>query len=109
MFVDLQVVYPSPEEPCTELSFEEIWAANRGLLDCSWDEEDVSAREEESPPAEEAEPSQVDLLAEAVATKLVVHHDVVMLDENGAIKDYPRGRPEKKRVMEVNETQISRF
>ena len=104
VFVDLQAVYPSPEEPGTELSFEEIWAANRGWLDCTW-EDDVP---DELPAIKEIKPSAVDILTEAVSQKLVVHHDVVMLDENGRIQNYPReGRSKKKKVMEVNETQIS--
>lgn len=103
VFVDLQAVYPSPEEPGTELSFEEIWAANRGWLDCTW-EDDVP---DELPAINEIKPSEVDILTEAVSQKLVVHHDVVMLDENGRIQNYQKeGRSKKKKVMEVNETQI---
>lgn len=96
VFVDLQAVYPSPEEPGTELSFEEIWAANRGWLGQSWDEvPDVASPNENSPP----------VLAGA---KLAVHRDVVALDENGRIPESHRdNRGRKKKVMEVNETQIS--
>src|SRR3954452_15444376 len=39
VFVDLRVVYPTPDEPGTELSFEEIWATNRGWLDREWPDE----------------------------------------------------------------------
>ena len=106
VFVDLQAVYPSPEDPGTELSFEEIWAANRGWLDCTWDD-DVP---DELPVLDEKKPSEIDVLSQAVSQKLVVHHDVVMLDENGRIQDYPKeGRSKKKKVMEVNETQISEY
>lgn len=104
VFVDLQAVYPSPEEPGTELSFEEIWAANRGWLDCTWDD-DVP---DELPEFNENKSSEVDLLSEAVSQKLVVHHDVVMLDENGRIQHHSKeGKSKKKKVIEVNETQIS--
>ena len=93
MFVDLRLVYPTPEEPGTELSFEEIWAANRGWLNRSWKDEEVK--------------QEVDVLADEVSQKLSVHHDVVRLDENGA-PIYPKeARPKKKKVVEVNETQIS--
>lgn len=121
VFVDLREVYPTPDEPGTELSFEEIWARNRGWLNMTWPDDVV----EESPAPDENSFDDVDLLAEAVSEKLVVHHDVVRLDENGA-PIFPRenkadvimldenGAPifphksksKKKKVIEVNETQI---
>lgn len=99
VFVDLQAVYPSPEEPGTELSFEEIWATNRGWLDQTWDDEpvvDFPVHDENSSRAR-------------IGVGSVVHHDIITLDENGCIPDQHRdGRSKKKKVMEVNETQISR-
>lgn len=92
VFVDLQAVYPYPEEPGTELSFEEIWAAKRGWLGRTWDNQfDLSLSEhvENTPPARG-------------------HHETSSLDENGRIAEPQRGgRGKKKKVMEVNETQIS--
>lgn len=119
VFVDLEAVYPTPDEPGTELSFEEIWAANQGWLDHDYDDE-VEPEPEPEPEFEaEAEMSQLsapmmdenslpDMKASAkkVSEKLVVHHDVIRLDENGA-PIYPReSKPRKKKVVEVNETQI---
>lgn len=105
VFVDLRAVYPTPDEPGTERSFEEVWAANRGWLDRSWDdnavENDWMAQDENAPP-------NVDLLADNVAEKLVVHQDVVMLDENGAPILPRAGKSKKKKVIEANETQISK-
>ncbi|ROV91311.1 hypothetical protein VSDG_07780 [Cytospora chrysosperma] len=100
VFVDLQAVYPSPEEPGTELSFEEVWAANRGWLHQTW--EDDGPAEGKYPDNNEFNPSA---LADRIDTKLVLHHDVVTLDENGRLPDHHRGA-KKKKVMEVNETQI---
>jgi len=110
VFVDLAAIYPTPEEPGSELSFAEVWAANRGLLNKSWGQHEKTASGASVLPAEENDSPLVDQLAEAISTKLTVHHEVVKLDENGAIIDnHPRGgRPKKKKVMEVNETQISR-
>ncbi|KAI1329566.1 Mad3/BUB1 homology region 1-domain-containing protein [Xylariaceae sp. FL0255] len=103
VFVNLEAVYPRPEEPGTELSFEELWAASRGWLDACWDEEsliDERISEENAP--------IMDVLVQKTEQKLVIHRDVVILDENGGLKDQvksgPKGR--KKKVMEVNETQI---
>ncbi|KAI0009798.1 Mad3/BUB1 homology region 1-domain-containing protein [Xylariaceae sp. FL0662B] len=104
VFVNLEAVYPTPEEPGTELSFEEIWAANRGWLDACWDDESFAEDHQESV---NGRPSSVDDLSRKVAEKLVVHHDVVMLDENGAIKEESRPvKSKKKKMMEFNETQI---
>ncbi|KIH90373.1 checkpoint serine/threonineeeee-protein kinase [Sporothrix brasiliensis 5110] len=108
VFVDLRAVYPTPEEPGTELSFEEIWAANRGLQHRSWDEV-APAKEDQDLLFSPVGPRQMDVLADTVATKLVVHRDVVRLDENGAmIKNHDQNnRPRKKKVVEANVTQIS--
>ncbi|ERS97972.1 BUB protein kinase [Sporothrix schenckii ATCC 58251] len=107
VFVDLRAVYPTPEEPGTELSFEEIWAANRGLQHRSWDEV-APAKEDQDLLFSPVGHRQMDVLADTVATKLVVHRDVVRLDENGAmIKNHDQNnRPRKKKVVEANVTQI---
>ncbi|KAI1128906.1 Mad3/BUB1 homology region 1-domain-containing protein [Nemania abortiva] len=105
VYVNLEAVYPTPEEPGTELSFEELWAASRGWLDACWDDESLIDSQNEIP--DENTPP-VKVITRAVETKLVIHRDTVALDENGAFKDYQpkptKGR--KKKVMEVNETQI---
>lgn len=103
MFVDLQAVYPSPEVPGTELSFEEIWAANRGWLDQSWQRDEVLVgRASKSvkgiaptPPQREAE-------------KVPARQDIITLDENGRLPE-PHRAGRKKKMAEVNETQISRW
>ncbi|KAI2629663.1 Mad3/BUB1 homology region 1-domain-containing protein [Hypoxylon sp. NC1633] len=103
VFIDLEAIYPTPEEPGTELSFEELWAVNRGWLDVSW--EDDSLVEEQQEPADEQSP-EMDLLGHQVVEKLVIHHDIVELDENGGIKEQARpSKSKRKKVMEVNETQ----
>ncbi|KAK3988076.1 checkpoint serine/threonine-protein kinase [Cladorrhinum sp. PSN332] len=109
VFVDLRVVYPAPDEPGAELSFEEIWAANRGWLDHEWEDEDVSMADASFPPSVQDENSfsgAVNVLADKVSQKLTVHHDVIRLDENGA-PIYPKeSKPKKKKKQELNETQI---
>lgn len=94
--MDLQEVYPSPEEPGTELSFEEIWAARRGWLNRTWENNEAA----DFPENNENAPSVV---VGAASSKTVI-----ALDENGCIPEQSRdGRSKKKKVMEVNETQIS--
>ncbi|KAI1407831.1 Mad3/BUB1 homology region 1-domain-containing protein [Hypoxylon sp. FL1857] len=104
VFVNLEAIYPTPEEPGTELSFEELWAASRGWLDVCWDDESLF---EEQPELAGTQSPEIDLLSRQVADKMIVHQDVVELDENGAVKDHSRPvKSKKKKVMEVNETQI---
>ncbi|CAN8098934.1 unnamed protein product [Discula destructiva] len=94
VFVDLNAVYPSPEEPGSELSFEEIWAANRGWLDQTWEASTMNYTEE-------------NCRSVAAGARILVHHDLVALDENGRIPEqYHESRGRKKKVKEVNETQI---
>ncbi|KAK8089151.1 hypothetical protein PG997_004112 [Apiospora hydei] len=84
IFVNLEAVYPTPEEPGTELSFEELWAAGRGWLDARWDEDSFAdyPQQEQQQPSDENAPN-VEALTKKFATKLAVHQDVVELDENG--------------------------
>ena len=102
--VDLSTVYPTPDLPGTELGFEEIWAAARGWLDRSWKQE----LPQTGAPTQKTTASDVDVLTREVSEKLVVHHDTIKLDENGA-PIMPRTGRSKKKVHEVNETQISRL
>ncbi|KAH9909181.1 Mad3/BUB1 homology region 1-domain-containing protein [Xylariomycetidae sp. FL2044] len=107
IFVNLEAVYATPEEPGTELSFEELWAASRGWLDVCWDDDDDDSFQVEHDEAAGTSQPDVDALGQRMAERLVVHHDVAMLDENGAVKDQSRPvKPKKKKIMEVNETQI---
>jgi checkpoint serine/threonine-protein kinase len=78
VFVDLRRVYPTPEEPGTELSFEEIWAAERGWLDTSWEDQaepDESTEMEEASVAEGNLSSQMEVLCEDVGEKLIIPRD----------------------------------
>lgn len=108
VFVDLRAVYPTPDEPGTELSFEEVWAANRGWLGHEWPDEVLPSSEEPAAavgvfPDENAPPL-------GGSQKLTVHHDVIRLDENGApiFPSKAESKPRKKKVFEINETQISK-
>lgn len=113
IFVDLATLYPTPNEAGTELSFEEIWAMNRGWLDRSWEEESVMDEnvlfdDENSPHVFGGHASRVETMSRGVE-KLVIHRDVGVYDENGAVMEKPRASKSKKiKVMEVNETQISK-
>jgi checkpoint serine/threonine-protein kinase len=103
VFVDLRMIYPTPDEPGTELSFEEVWAANKGWLGHEWEDEELPSF------ADENSMGAVNALADSVSQKLMIHRDVdvLRLDENGA-PIYPKqSKPRKKKVVEVNETQIS--
>lgn len=108
IYVNLEAIYPTPEEPGTELSFEELWAASRGWLDFCWD--DGSLVDYQDPVADENVPS-IDVISRAIEGKLVIHKDNMALDENGTLKDHhPRTtKGRKKKIMEVNETQISTY
>lgn len=96
---DLRVLYPTPEIPGSELSFEEVLLARAGWLD----------ERPETPPTVESKipirdgnqqsspvAPEVDLLHEDAPQKLMIHRDtIVPLDENGALlKSTPKeGRP----------------
>ncbi|GJN72855.1 hypothetical protein PLIIFM63780_006920 [Purpureocillium lilacinum] len=106
IFVDLAAIYPTPEEQGTELSFEEIVAANRGWLGHTWDEETV---DDSIVPEPSHQLDEIEEISNGMADKLVVRQDGPVYDENGAVMQPPPREPragKKKKVMEVNETQI---
>ncbi|EGO52328.1 hypothetical protein NEUTE1DRAFT_90495 [Neurospora tetrasperma FGSC 2508] len=108
VFVDLRVIYPTPDEPGTELSFEEIWAARRGWLDVVWEDESKK-RPLDAMLTPKRDENMEDLTLEMASTKIVAYHDVLKLDENGKpiYPEHKAGRSaKKKKVIEVNETQI---
>ncbi|KAL7930913.1 Mad3/BUB1 homology region 1 domain-containing protein [Trichoderma chlorosporum] len=105
IFVDLAAVYPTPEEPGTELSFEEIIAEHRGWLGRLWD---ANYTNKISHSSRMMPLRDVDNLTQETIDKLIIDEDPMLFDENGLAKGKP---PEprtsrKKRAMEVNETQI---
>ncbi|KAF5663988.1 bub kinase [Fusarium heterosporum] len=73
VFVDLAAIYPTPEEIGTELSFEEIMAANRGWLDHCWEEETF----DESLIPEPGVPLEIEEISKGVGKKLMIHQDHV--------------------------------
>ncbi|KAM3516514.1 hypothetical protein NHJ13051_009838 [Beauveria bassiana] len=99
IFVDLAAVYPKPDEPGTEVSFEEIMAANCGWLDCAWDNGNVEGLQEDVL-------MQLDDIEEI--SKLAIHRDTVMYDENGALPQHFHAsrQNQKNKLMDMNETQI---
>ena len=98
IFVDLATLYPTPDVQGSELSFEEVWAMNKGWLNKDWDEEpsvDENMQfDENAPEAYEAgRAGGVEALSKGVAEKLVIHRDAGpgMHDENSAAKPKPAG------------------
>lgn len=105
VFVDLRAVYPTPDEPGTERSFEEIWAANRGWLNRGWEEVMTEGLQ---PYVDESSMPALNSTPDRSSQKLAVHSDMIALDENGAPIYTKEGKSKKKKVIEVNETQISK-
>lgn len=122
IFVNLSAIYPYPEEAGTELSFEEILAANQGWLDHSWDEEELAESKsvitaERPRSAEKGVATREKLVIHqdpppsSFGEKLLIHQDPPLVDENGVAlpqSKEPRVSKKKKKMMEFNETQISK-
>jgi checkpoint serine/threonine-protein kinase len=108
IFVDLEAVYPAPDVPGSELSFEEIIASRRGWLNQSWDHETL---DENLVPEPVHCLNDIEEISRAVNNKLAIHRDPILFDENGEMRELPREPrvAKKKKVMETNETQISKM
>jgi checkpoint serine/threonine-protein kinase len=110
VYVNLEALYPSSHAPGTELTFEELIAAHRGWLDKVWKPETTHRQIESPNMAGKTDESDLsaDTLSQEVSERLVIAHDPVMVDENGAAKEHGReGKGRKMKIKEVNETQIS--
>jgi checkpoint serine/threonine-protein kinase len=108
--VNLEALYPRSQASGTELTFEELIAAHRGWLDKVWKPETTHPRIESPNLADKTDESNfsADMLSEEVSERLLIAHDPVMVDENGAAKEHGReGKARKMKIKEVNETQIS--
>lgn len=115
IFVNLEVIYPTPEVPGTELSFEELWAESRGWLDARWDDENepenVQEPEDIHEPVyhDENEPPAIHQMSHKVE-KLMILRDDSISQENHTPRHEPKpSKPRRKKGMEMNETQISQY
>ena len=111
IFVNLESVYPTPEEIGTELSFEELRAAHRGWLSKVWKPETRPASSESASQENTGESFvNVESLSRDVSENLVIANDPPVLDENGATKEPSReGKGRRMKIKEVNATQISMY
>lgn len=122
VFVNLEAVYPNPNDPTEELSFEELRAKSRGWLDRNWTAEKRRARDQEpliheqavdslslntmEPEASTAELNKVDETSQNTTEQLI--------EPPAAVEDVTQGtkarRNRRPKVMEVkSETQTSKY
>ncbi|PQE31879.1 putative mitotic checkpoint serine threonine kinase protein [Rutstroemia sp. NJR-2017a WRK4] len=110
IFVNLEAVYPTPERPGTELSFEELRAAYRGWLSKVWEKElQEQKQSHDFEPCEPAEEPKISsgTVTRTIPVKLDISRDPVLVDENGMKKEHHKeGKQRRMKVKEVNETQI---
>ncbi|MCJ1405056.1 hypothetical protein MMC11_008282 [Xylographa trunciseda] len=118
VFVNLEAVYPNPNDPNEEYSFEELRAKNRGWLDKSWtrktvqkDTQVLNEQDEESldnvPFAEDVETQEDAILALSVREQLNIAEggsdqgqpEITVVEDGD--RDDRSTRPRKKRIMEV--------
>ncbi|KAH7034973.1 Mad3/BUB1 homology region 1-domain-containing protein [Microdochium trichocladiopsis] len=106
IFVNLEAVYPTPEEPGTELSFEELWAASRGWLDTNWEEESEEDDLYDSIQHDENEPPVMQQISHKVEKLMILRDDSISQENRVPLQDPKPSKPRRKKGMEVNETQI---
>ena len=117
IFVNLEAVYPNPNDSTEEYSFDELRAKHRGWLDREWDAQESSNTAQDE--GEQNEDGTVDDSAEAsliqsTQQSLDADDDVedgIILGASKAKEENREGRNgriRKKRVMEIRvETQTS--
>ncbi len=120
VFVNLEAVYPNPENPAEEYSFEELRARSRGWLDRDWAAEKKQARHQaESVRENKAESVSLEiidpdtLIAQGSEQDPTSQHTTEQLVETAPVEDMTQGTKARKsrrpKVMEVkSETQTSK-
>ena len=126
VFVNLEAVYPNPNDSNEEYSFEELRAKHRGWLDRSWLRKTVQKQPKELnkqyeecfddvPLAQGVDAEEDDILALNIRERLSIADEGTdqgqseMATEDDGSRDDRSTRPRKKRIMEVRaEAQTSR-
>jgi checkpoint serine/threonine-protein kinase len=121
VFVNLEAIYPNPNDPFEEMSFEELRALSRGWLRKDWAAESKQrssnqprvATIEQSSPLNTADEPANDSLADGNEQNLEIQDNLKGLGGIPAVEDGSRagrsGRPRKTKTMEVKvETQTSK-
>jgi len=121
VFVNLEAIYPNPNDPLEEMSFEELRAQSRGWLRKDWAAESKQrssnqprvATIEQSSPLNTADEPANDSLADGNEQNLEIQDNFKGLGGIPAVEDSSRagrsGRPRKTKTMEVKvETQTSK-
>ena len=121
VFVNLEAVYPNPDNPQEEMSFEELRALCRGWLNRDWASErkqdssknsKLDIREQSSLSATIKEPTN-SLFCDGIEQNLDLQRNIEESDGTLAVEDGNRvgrsGRPRKIKMKEVKgETQTSK-
>ena len=122
VFVNLEAVYPNPNDPNEEISFEELRAQSRGWLNKDWGAERRKAKQAASVPTPTAQAlSSPALVIDSPGGDTQESQPIPSVSQNtegrveatsgkeGAREGKP-GRPKKMKVMEVKgETQTSKI
>lgn len=121
VFVNLKAVYPNPNDPLKEMSFEELRAFSRGWLHKDWaakskqrssERPRVAMIDQSSPSATVDEPADAPL-TDGSEQNLELQNNLEEFGKTSAVEDGTRagrsGRPRKTKLMEVKvETQTSK-
>ena len=116
VFVNLEAVYPNPNDSSEEMSFEELRATCRGWMERDWAAEKKQRLVNESqvqPQDTTWENPEADdvvgvTIAEQLQQDLMINDNQEVRSEAAIIKQGRSGRPKKMRVREVRgETQTS--
>ena len=105
VFVNLEAVYPNPNDPGEELSFEELRAMHRGWLSKDWSEKNLSpscTRDIEMLQEDKEQDESMDAISSAAAEQLESLHATEEAEvERAAAKDTRGNKGKKLMVMEV--------
>ncbi len=120
VFVNLEAVYPNPDNPLEEMSFEELRALSRGWLHKDWtaESEQSSAAALQVATSEQSSPLAIDKPADALQAdgskqNQESQNSLEEFSGTSIVEDVTRGgrngRPRKTKIMEVKvETQTSK-
>lgn len=118
VYVNLEVIYPDPDNPLVEMSLEELRAFSRGWMDKNWSKEEKEPLKEVSgnvpyrDPLTHGEDGMVENMSTKLKEKLVVHEQSTQPDDTHGTEISCDGKGSKLRRLKVREikgeTQIGK-
>jgi checkpoint serine/threonine-protein kinase len=103
VFVNLEACYPNPDDPSTELSFEELRAIRRGWMDRIWPKERLKAHKNNTAGKQATGPITEDLISSGTAP---THEETIIEPSHAIASLLDHSTPGQGDVMSLQKKEV---